>query len=406
MPGAEATLAAPIPAADLDPAGAWAPHAAEATADRHLVGRVDGLPGGPTLLVLGGIHGNEPAGVTALGRVLAEIELGPAPLAGTLVALAGNLGALAAGRRYLDTDLNRIWTAGRLARLRAGQEPANRDERELAGLDRELETLLAAAPGPVWFLDLHSTSGPGLPFAVLDDALPSRRFALELPVPLVLGLEEELAGTLVFHLSGRGVASVAFEGGRHDDPGAVDRCEAAIWVALAAAGLLPRTWRARAQGARRLLERSRGAVPHLVEVVHRHALRPADGFRMRPGYASFQAVAEGEPLADDRHGVVASPRQGLILMPLYQPQGDDGFFLVRPVRRLWFELSALLRRARAERWLGWLPGVARDPAHPGTFRVDRRIARFFVRELFHLLGYRRLADEADRAVYRRRADSA
>jgi len=373
-------------------------------AARHRIARIDGAPGGPMLIAVGGVHGNEPAGIAALGRVLAELELGPAPITGSLVALAGNLGALEARRRYLDTDLNRLWTEESLAAARSGRAGARAEERELAELDFEIEALLAEAPGRVWFLDLHSTSGPGLPFTVLDDALPSRRFALSLPVPVVLGLEEELEGTLLFHLSARGVPGIAFEGGRHDDPQAVDRCEAAIWVALAEAGLLPRTWRPRAEIARRLLAASRGPVPHLVEVVHRHAITAEDGFRMRPGYSSFHAVARGEELGDDRSGPVRSPHKGLLLMPLYQPQGADGFFLVRPVRRSWFELSAALRSAHAERWLARLPGVRRDPDDPGTFRVDLRVARFLARELFHLLGFRRRPDENGRAVFRRRAD--
>lgn len=404
MPFAGATLEAADPRADLD--FPEATPTAGAHGRPHLVGRVDGPPGGPLLVVLGGIHGNEPAGLAALGRVLAEIELGPAPLAGTLVALAGNRGALAVGRRYLDSDLNRLWTPGRLAALQAGEEPENRDEQELAGLDREIEALLAEAPGRIWFLDLHTTSGPGLPFVVLDDALPSRRFALELSVPVVLGLEEELAGTLVFRLSARGVPSVAFEGGGHADPRATDRCEAAIWLALAAAGLLPRTWRARAEIARRLLEASLGSAPRLVEVCYRHSIRPQDGFRMRPGFASFQPVAAGEPLGDDREGSVTAPRGALMLMPLYQELGSDGFFLVRPVARSWFELSAFLRRARADRFLAWLPGIARDRESPDTFRVKRSVARFLVREIFHLLGYRRLPDTDGHARFRRRADAA
>ncbi|MGH9464693.1 MAG: hypothetical protein ACRD0X_03540, partial [Thermoanaerobaculia bacterium] len=61
---------------------------------------------GPTLLVVAGVHGNEPAGIVATERVFARLALGPA-LQGRLLGLAGNLGALAAGRRYLLEDLNR-----------------------------------------------------------------------------------------------------------------------------------------------------------------------------------------------------------------------------------------------------------------------------------------------------------
>jgi succinylglutamate desuccinylase len=193
-------------------------------------------------------------------------------------------------------------------------------------------------------------------------------------VPLVLGLEEELTGTMVFHWTAQGITCVAFEGGQHDDPRSIDRSEAAIWIALEAAGLLPRSLRAHAEPARALLRASRGEAPQLVEVLYRHRISADDRFRMRPGYASFKRVEEGEELAADSRGAVRSPKAARILMPLYQAQGDDGFFLAVPVPRFWFELSATLRRLRLDRFFALLPGIRRYGDRPDTFLVSRRIA--------------------------------
>ena len=367
---------------------------------RRLTERID-RPQGPRLVCVAGVHGNEPAGVAAVERVAARLAASGARLDGGLVALAGNLQALAAGRRFLDRDLNRMWSEQGLAAARAGAR-ATREDEELAALDAELEREIDAAPGRVVLLDLHTTSGTGPAFVVLDDALANRRFALAFPVPLVLGLEEELVGTLVFHLASRGVTCVAFEGGRHDDPASVERCAAAIWLALEAVGMLPRGLRAEADAARRLLRESRGAGPQLFEVLYRHRIGPRDEFRMSPGYASFDEVERGQSLAVDRNGTVVSPLRGRILMPLYQAQGDDGFFLAAPVARFWFELSATLRRWRADRLLGWLPGVAAHPQVDDTFVVHRRLARWLVRDLFHLLGYKRLEAGPRHYVFTRR----
>jgi succinylglutamate desuccinylase len=52
---------------------------------------------------------------------------------------------------------------------------------------------------------------------------------------------------------------------------------------------------------------------------------------MRPGFRNFQAVKKKEILADDRKGSIKAIDNGLILMPLYQKQGNDGFFLVRTI---------------------------------------------------------------------------
>ncbi len=372
-----------------------------ASLPRELGRRIDD-PRGACLLVVAGLHGNEPAGVTALGRVFAALEVASAPLRGGLVAFAGNRGALAAGARFLDRDLNRMWTSETLRRAHAG-ELAEPEAAELVELDGAVSRTLAEATGRVYFLDLHSTSGGGPPFVVLDDALPSRRLALAFPVPLVLGLEEQLAGTLVFQTTARGIIGFAFEAGRHEDPATVDRAEAAVWLALASTGILPRTLTARAERARRFLRSSRGASPHLAEVLYRHRIAAEDEFRMEPGWSNFDRVRAGELLAHDRRGPVVAPRDGRLLMPLYQTRGEDGFFIVEPIRRFWFELSATLRRLHADRLLPLLPGVRRARELPDAFVVSRRIARWLVPEVFHLLGYTRLDAGPGHFLFRRRA---
>ena len=58
---------------------------------------------------------------------------------------------------------------------------------------------------------------------------------------------------------------------------------------------------------------------------------PNDSFKMRPNYQNFQPIKKGETLATDKNGSIQSPEDCLILMPLYQPQGSDGFFLVKEI---------------------------------------------------------------------------
>jgi len=209
---------------------------------------------------------------------------------------------------------------------------------------------------------------------------------------------------MVFHWTARGVTCIAFEAGQHTDPASVDRSEAAIWLALAATGLLPPALSARAAAARRLLRDNRGEGPHLVEVVYRHRITAADDFRMNPGYRSFDRVRAGQALATDARGVVTSPASGRLLMPLYQPQGEDGFFLAQRVARFWFELSGIVRRLRFDRLLLRLPGIRRHAEMPDVLVVNRIVARWAVRELFHLLGYKRLEKKRWFVLYRRRAE--
>ena len=372
----------------------------------RVLGRLRGRAAGPTLICVAGLHGNEPAGIDAFRRVI-----GPARGGGRRASRRrpGGAGRQPA-RRWRGGAA--FWSATSIGSgCRSGwrgcapppRRSPPRTPRQLA-LDDELEAAFAAARGPVFVLDLHTTSGPGPAFAVLDDTLANRAFALHFTVPLVVGLEEELDGTLLQHLLDRGAVTLGFESGQHDEPAAVDRAEAAVWIALDAAGLLPAGSRPEVAAARGLLAAAGAGLPRVVEVRYRLAVTPGDDFRMLPGFASFQPVGAGQVVARDRHGDVAVREPGRLLMPLYQPLGDDGFFLIREIRPFWLAVSTRMRRLRLDRFAHWLPGVRRHPELPNAFSIDRRIARWFALEIFHLLGFRRHGRSGERLVVSRRAD--
>ncbi len=367
----------------------------------RVLGRL-GTRSGPRLIVVAGLHGNEPMGVIGLERALSRVTATSTSLSGQVVGLVGNRKALSVGQRFIDHDLNRAWFPDRIELLRASHDPQSPEDRELLELDRELEPLLQEANGPIYLLDLHTTSGPGPAFSVLEDTLANRSFALNFPVPMVLGFEEEVGGTLSHYLSGRGLIGIGFEAGQHEEPRAADRAEAAVWIALEASGLLPSDHPELAK-ARRWLENESAELPAIVEVRYRHAIAATDGFRMQPDHRTFQLVTEGQGVASDKSGEVASPMDGLLLMPLYQEQGDDGFFVVRKVLPVWLGFSALVRRYRFERFVHLLPGVRKHPERAGAFIVNRRIARFLTLELFHLLGFRRVGPVGRYVVLTRRS---
>lgn len=371
----------------------------------RVLGHLPGPTEGPLLIAIGGMHGNEPAGVRALRRVLGALAPRRQQLRGTLLALSGNRPALGRGVRYIEQDLNRIWRRPRLEALRAGAAAASCDEEEMCALDLELRAAIdSAGDGHVIVLDLHTTSADNPVFSVLNDTLPNRALAAALPVPTVLGLEEELSGTLLNYLSRvRNIQSLGFESGQHDDPQAVDLAVAAIWLALAESGVIhgDQEW-PEVAAARRALEHAASGLPRFVDVLARHPIEPADGFRMCPGFCGFQPVRKGDVLADDIHGPVQAPCEGMLLMPLYQGQGDDGFFIVRPVRPIWLRLSAALRRSGLVRRMHWLPGIHRHPTLPDSLVVDRRVARVLAVELFHLLGFSRRGPVDGRYVTMRR----
>jgi succinylglutamate desuccinylase len=361
---------------------------------------------GPTLICLAGLHGNEPAGLSAFVRVQERLTSQPEGLEGHLIGLTGNRKALAENRRYLVHDLNRIWHRDRVADLRATPVPVEAEDQELRELDYALQSVLDESQGRVFLIDLHTTSGPGGAFAILDDTLPNREIAMDFPVPLVLGLEEELGGTLAAYSTALGITVVGFEAGKHDDPLAVDQAEAAIWIAMDSCGVLQPGSRIEVEQARRLLAARNGVSSKIVEVRFRHHIDKRYGFEMNPGLSSFRPVKAGEVLASASSGPITAPQAGLLLMPLYQDQGEDGFFIVREVQPFWLSISKMLRGLGFEKLLHLLPGVRRHPELPGSFIVDRHYARWLARQMFHLLGFRRVGREGRTLVMSKRRDQA
>lgn len=375
----------------------------------RVLGRVEGSAAGPTLVCVGGLHGNEPAGIHALERVLPSLEARRERVRGRFVALAGNLAALREGRRFVVRDLNRAWTPERLWALTRGDGSAMRgsEDREQRELLRAIADAVQGSRGPVYFLDLHTTSGSGGPFTTVADTLPNRSFALAFPVPLILGLEELVDGTLLEHLGDRGFVSAVFESGQHEEPRAVDRAEAAVRIAVAETGLLREEDLKGVADARKLLRGDTRRLPRVLEMRYRHPVDDHDGFRMEPGYENFQRVRRGEPLARDRDGEVVAPESARILMPLYQAQGHDGFFVVREFRPFWLHLSTGLRRLHLASVVHWLPGIRKLPERDDALVVDQRIARWYALQLLHLLGFRKHLEHGDElVVVRRRFDRA
>ncbi|MFT5290324.1 MAG: putative deacylase [Planctomycetota bacterium] len=376
----------------------------------RVLGMLEGSRPGPLFFVLGGIHGNEPAGVLAARRVLAGLERSGAPLCGRFVALAGNLAGLAKDARYLDEDLNRLWSKELIDKLRA-QDP-KLDSVEQAEM-RELLSVVSShlREGPwekVVVLDLHSTSADGSPFSIMADTIQNRRVAFALPIPVLLGLEETLEGTVLSYVSEMGHVAFCLEGGQNELESTIEHHEVSLWLTLIAAGSLDA-----ADAPPDLAERRRAmaetawSLPSVVEVAYREAITPGDQFEMIAGFNNFDLIEEGQDIArsgPEGETPVQAPLDGIILMPLYQGQGDDGFFVGHEVRPIWLKLSAILRRLHLQCLLPFLPGVRRHPKEAQVLLVDTHTARWLPLQIFHLFGYRHARDHGALMVFVRRPD--
>ncbi len=375
---------------------------------RRLIGTRRFGNDGPTVVCFGGIHGNEPAGVLALESVFEKMANREYPEAqGTFIGIRGNLQALTRKRRFLKYDLNRLWGRDRLEEI-YGMQPEDRtaEEKELCELRRLLTWILRKESPPFYFIDFHTTSSETLPFITINDAVINRKFSSLFPVPVILGIEEYLEGPLLSHLNEFGYVCLGFESGQHEDPQAVTNAEDFLWNTLHFAGILSDKDLPEARVHLIRLRESAKGDHRFYEIFYRHALEKVETFRMASGFRSFQPLTKGTLLAHDKGNPIYLKKKGILFMPLYQKQGEEGFFLIRKIPSWALRLSAWVRRWNFQNTLVWLPGVRWDTADHRRLLVNLRVARFFSKPLFHLLGYRSKQKDRTHLILANRERSA
>ncbi len=288
---------------------------------------------GPTVVITVAIHGNERGSVVALQRLTSRMQRLEIRPRGRLVVLVGNLEGLRRGVRFVDHDLNRLWYEG-APHQRAGRPLVEHLEKQ--ELEQRLNELIAEANGPLTLIDLHSFSGHGEPFLIAPDHGCPDELLGQMPFPVIHGLNRFVRGTMAGWMESRGQRTLILEGGRESDPEVPVTIEAFLWQALARLGLIDsglvpklshRHWQALQPRVRQL--------PAALQTVYRQRIEVDEGFRMEPGFSTFDQVGEGALLARNRHGEIRAPFTGYLLMPLYQGQGEDGFFMAErePERR-------------------------------------------------------------------------
>ena len=290
------------------------------------------LAPGPSLVVLGAVHGNEVCGAHAIVRAIDDLTHGRLRLLRgrlTLVPVANPL-AFAQATREGQRNLNR--------RFLPQPDPQDYEDR----ITHQLAPLLAQHEV---LLDLHSFHTPGDPFAMVGPRNnsgarePFARAAEEMALARALGAQQVVEGWLEVYdraaglrgelpddegigtneyMRSQGGYSVTIECGQHEDPEAIDVATRAIHGALAHLELV------------HVLAPPRFAGPaaRLKDVVLRES--PAD--RLAQDWHSFDAVQAGDVIAHRADGTpVAAPYDGCVLFPHPEAEvGQELFYLAEP----------------------------------------------------------------------------
>ncbi|WP_299332949.1 succinylglutamate desuccinylase/aspartoacylase family protein [uncultured Psychroserpens sp.] len=351
----------------------------------RIIANIKGKNKGASIVFFAGIHGNETAGVFALERVLKTID--PETIHGNIYGISGNLQALKSNQRFLDKDLNRIWTKEQLEALKS-KDQFNIEELEQLEIFKLLQDIITTDSGPFYFIDFHTTSSKTLPFITINDALINRKFSKLFPVPIVLGIEEYLNGPLLSYINELGYVSLGFESGQHEEKEAIDNSISFIYQALVHAKIMDKETVPDFKKYHELLKSNSENLTEIFEVVYLHRLKEGDNFKMKEGFKSFQPVKKGTVLATSNGEDLECSRSARLFMPLYQKKGAEGFFIIRPIKPFFLKLSAILRYLKFDGLLVLLPGISWENNSKAALKVNLKVTKFFAKSIFHLLGYR------------------
>jgi len=306
----------------------------------RIITKYIGSEDGPMLIVFGGMHGNEPAGIEAIQKMGQMLKAEPLTnpdfkYKGSFLGLIGNRRAYAKGQRFINVDLNRSWTRENIDIIHTREfQDLTEEQKEIKEiLDVIDEQITEMNPSKVIVLDLHTTSSFGGIFSITTDDPESVSIAVELHAPVIKGMLKGIRGTTLhfFNSSYFGVdmIPVTFESGQHLDKLSVKRAIAAITNCMRTIGSVSAD-HVENQHDSLLLEYSKD-LPKVARLLSKHTIENGDNFIMKPDYKNFQMVTKGELLATDINGAILAPEDSLLLMPLYQSQGEDGFFLIKEV---------------------------------------------------------------------------
>ncbi len=288
---------------------------------------------GSLIIFVGGIHGNEHAGVKAIAHVFAILKKENIPFKGRIVGLKGNVSALEGNVRFRDYDMNRCWTEKFVGKLKNKEikESGNIDGYEAVALLEQIEKVSQGDYTQKILVDLHTTSSDNGNFIVIPEDESNNHIVKVLKLPIVFDLDKYLKGTLLAFMHHRNYLGFAFEGGLIGTQKALNLHISGIWELLYAAESIKHQYSQKFSNYANITRQFAKGLPHLVSVIYRHWVNEEDAFTMMPGYHNFQRIKSGELLAHDKNGRIEAKCNGLIFMPLYQEAGNDGFFVVKEV---------------------------------------------------------------------------
>lgn len=280
----------------------------------------------PSVVFTGGVHGNEPCGTQALRRLTAQLESGEIALSGGKLKIIPccNPGAATAGKRYLESNLNR--------NLGPKQNPKTYEEKLGNRLCPHLDNADI-------LVDFHSYASGDAPFVFIEKGNAQElSFASVLGADwIVCGFQDAFAavrgrsdplsvGTTEYARAAGAQLALTVECGQHQSSDSTEFAYIAALRALNALNMLAHPLPPA------LDVKTNDKAPTLIEAFD-VIFKEEEGHFTRP-LKHLDYIEKGETLATYESGKkIVMKESGYILLPLENtPVGDDWFLIGRQVQ--------------------------------------------------------------------------
>lgn len=276
----------------------------------HIIS-IKGKKNGPQTVILGSSHGNERIGAAIIKRL--ALTLHAKDLKGTLHLILGNPKAYQANKRFIDTDLNRLFGEN-FSLLKNGA--GNYEEKRAM----EIAPFLAQAD---YLLDIHSTIKPSVPFVYTEITKEHLKLAHLFDTKFIVSASldfqpRELVSSADNFVDQHGGIGLTYESGWHKDASVFKMVLEKTKQYLHEIGMIE-------YGA----YNNKKNIPQHLVIYSKITVQTAD-FKFKKDYMNFDSVKKGQTLAKNAKESLKAPENSFIIFPKKDLQiGNTACYLAK-----------------------------------------------------------------------------
>lgn len=262
---------------------------------------IEGKKNGPYVVIIGAVHGNERLGEGVIARLLHDIK--PENLHGELVLIIGNPDAYADHKRFIHSDLNRLFGLQIEVLMKKPLHTLNIEEKRAV----EIAPFLQEAD---YLLDIHSTIKPSVPFVYCENTKVHLDIAYLFETEYVVSPAAhvripDLTSCSDNYVDQHGGIGITYEAGWHRGQAIFPEVMAKTYQFLYAIGSL--------EPSLSHSEKSK-KLPKKV-AINDYIIPQTPHFHFTKDFSNFDCVEKGEIVAQDEGKIFKAQKKSFVIFP-------------------------------------------------------------------------------------------